>query len=55
MPANKSSLGVYLMGTFHSKVIYQKCASFTYIGNDYSKKLKTTANYAFFMNQINIY
>ena len=38
MPANESSLGVYLMGRFHSKVIYQKCVFFANIGNDWLLK-----------------
>ena len=29
MLASESSLRVYLMGRFHSKVIYQKCVFFT--------------------------
>ena len=38
MPSNESSLRVYLMGKFYSKVIYQKCMFFTNIRNNYSLK-----------------
>ena len=38
-PVNESYLRVYFMGRFHSKVIYQKCAFFTNIENDYLLKV----------------
>ena len=40
MPANKSSLKVYYMGRFNSKVVFQKCMFFTNIGIDYPLKAK---------------
>lgn len=40
IPANESYLRVYFMGRFNGKVVDQKCALFTGIGNDYSIKIK---------------
>ena len=36
MPANESSVMIYIIGRFHSKVLYQKWAFSTNTGTDYS-------------------
>ena len=51
MLANESSLRVYFMGRFNSKVVEQKCLVFINNGNDYMLK-KNTINYAWTTNQI---